>query len=44
LDIAATAFVPVALAGAAFAFVDYREWHGSLILAVARISVLFVIV
>ncbi len=43
LDIAATAFVPVALAGAAIAFVDYREWHGSLILAVARISVLFVV-
>ena len=41
LDIAATAFVPVALASAAFAFVDYREWHGSLILAVLKISVLF---
>ncbi len=43
LDIATTAFVPVALAGAAIALVDYREWHGSLILAVARISVLFVV-
>ena len=43
LDIAATAFVPVALAGAAIAFVDYREWHGSLILAAVRISVLFVL-
>ena len=28
LDLAATAFVPVALASAAFTFVDYREWHG----------------
>lgn len=43
LDIAATAFVPVALASVAFAFVDYREWHGSLILAVLKIAVLFAI-
>ena len=41
LDIAATAFVPVAIASAAFAFVDYREWHGSLILAALKIAVLF---
>lgn len=40
LDIAATAFVPVAIASAAFAFVDYTEWHGSLILAGLRIAVL----
>ena len=41
LDIAATAFVPVAIASAAFAFLDYSEWHGSLILAVLKIAVLF---
>jgi uncharacterized protein len=43
LDLAATAFVPVALASAAFAFVDYRVWHGSLILAALRIAVLFAV-
>ncbi|HOT91653.1 MAG TPA: CPBP family intramembrane metalloprotease [Anaerolineae bacterium] len=41
LDIAATAFVPVAIASAAIAFVDYREWSGSLILAAVQIAVLF---
>lgn len=43
LDLAATAFVPVALASAAFAFVDYRVWHGSLILAALKIAVLFAV-
>lgn len=43
LDIAATAFVPVAIASAVFALVDYREWRGSLILATVQIAVLFAI-
>lgn len=41
LDIAATAFVPVAMVSAVFAFVDYRGWRGSLILAALHIAVLF---
>lgn len=41
LDIAATAFVPVAVASAVFALVDYRVWQGSLILAAVQIAVLF---
>lgn len=41
LDIAATAFVPVAMASTVIAFVDYREWHGSLILAAVQIALLF---
>ncbi|BCX03372.1 MAG: hypothetical protein KatS3mg053_1310 [Candidatus Roseilinea sp.] len=41
LDIAATAFVPVAIASVVFALVDYREWRGSLILAALQIAVLF---
>ncbi len=43
LDIAATAFIPVAIASAVFAFVDYKEWRGSLILATLQIAVLFAI-
>jgi len=43
LDIAATAFVPVAIASAAVAFVDYRQWPGSLLLAAVRIVVLVVL-
>ncbi|MEZ0396881.1 MAG: CPBP family intramembrane glutamic endopeptidase [Anaerolineales bacterium] len=43
LDIAATAFVPVAFASVPFAFVDYRQWSGSLILAGVQIAVLFVL-
>ncbi|GIV63984.1 MAG: hypothetical protein KatS3mg045_1323 [Bellilinea sp.] len=44
LDVAATAFVPVAIASATFLFVDYREWGGSLILAAVHIAVLFALV
>ncbi len=43
LDIAATAFVPVAIASAVFAIVDYRGWRGALILAALHIAVLFAI-
>lgn len=43
LDIAATAFVPVALAHVVFAFVDYKEWRGSLILAAIKVAVLFAV-
>jgi membrane protease YdiL (CAAX protease family) len=43
LDIAATAFLPVALSSAVFAFVDYREWRGSLTLSIIQIVVLFIL-
>jgi hypothetical protein len=43
LDVAATAFVPVALAGAVVAFVDYGEWRGSLTLATVQVAALFTI-
>lgn len=43
MDIAATAFVPVAIVSAVCAFVDYKAWGGSLILAALQIAVLFAI-
>jgi uncharacterized protein len=41
LDITLTAFVPVAIANVALAFVDYTQWSGALILAGVEIAVLF---
>jgi uncharacterized protein len=43
LDIAATAFVPMAIASATIAFVEYRQWPGALILAAVRIVVLILL-
>jgi len=43
LDVAATAFVPVAIAGAPLAFIDHRRWNGALVLAGIQIAVLFVL-
>jgi membrane protease YdiL (CAAX protease family) len=40
LDVTATAFVPVAIAAALLAFINYRQWSGALILAGAQIAVL----
>lgn len=40
LDVAATAFIPVALAGVVIGFVDYRSGSGALLLAAAKIAVL----
>lgn len=40
LDIAATAFIPVAIVSAVLASVDYREWRGVLILVTLQIAVL----
>ncbi len=41
LDMAASAFIPVALAGAAVAIVDHRSWSGALVLAAAKTAALF---
>jgi len=41
LDVTATAFVPIAIVGAAHAFVNYMVWSGSLIIAGLNIAVLF---
>lgn len=41
MDVAGTALIPVAISSIVFALVDYREWHGSLVVAVLKIAVLF---
>ena len=41
LDMTATAFVPMAIASATLAVVNYRHWSGVLILAGVKIAVLF---
>ena len=41
LRITAVAFVPMAVAFFSFAFLDYRQWSGSLIMAGIQIAVLF---
>jgi membrane protease YdiL (CAAX protease family) len=41
LDIAATAFVPVAIASVPLAFVNYKHWWGALIMAGVEIALLF---
>ncbi len=43
LDVAATAFLPVALASAAAAFVNYGQWSGALLLAGVQIASLFAV-
>jgi membrane protease YdiL (CAAX protease family) len=43
LDVALTAFVPVAIASVPLMFLDYTRWDGALILAVIEIVVLFVL-
>ena len=40
LDVAATAFIPVALAGAAVGIIDYKSWSGALVLAAAQVAAL----
>ncbi len=40
LDIAAAALVPVALASAVAAVVDYKDWRGSLVLTCAQVAAL----
>lgn len=41
LNVAATAFVPVAVAFVLLAFVNYRQWSGALIMAGVQIALLF---
>jgi membrane protease YdiL (CAAX protease family) len=41
LDIAATAFVPVAIASVPFMFIDERQWSGALVMVGVEIAVLF---
>lgn len=41
LDVTTTAFVPMAIASATLAFVNYRHWDGALILAGVKLAVLF---
>jgi hypothetical protein len=43
LSVAAIAFVPMALAFFTFAFLNYRQWSGSLIMAGVQVAVLFVL-
>ena len=43
LDVAATAFIPVAIASLPLAVVNYQQWSGALILAVVEIGVLFAV-
>ncbi len=43
LDIAATAFVPVALASVPLAYFDKTHWDGALIMVVAQLAVLFLL-
>jgi hypothetical protein len=43
LDVAATSFVPVAIASATLAFVDYKHWSGAIVLAGVKIAVLFAV-
>ncbi|MCJ7824642.1 MAG: hypothetical protein MUP44_07075, partial [Anaerolineales bacterium] len=43
LDVAGTAFIPVAVANVAFSFVDYRRWDGALILTAIQIGLLFML-
>jgi membrane protease YdiL (CAAX protease family) len=43
LDVALTAFVPVAIASVPLMFLDYTRWDGALILALIEIVVLFVL-
>jgi membrane protease YdiL (CAAX protease family) len=41
LNIAVTAFIPVAVAGVAESLVDYRGWNGALILLPVQVALLF---
>lgn len=41
LGIAATAFLPVAIASVPLAFIDFRQWSGALIMAGVQIALLF---
>ena len=43
LNVAAIAFVPMAIAFFTFAFLNYRRWSGSLIMAGVQVAVLFVL-
>jgi len=43
LDVAATIIVPVTLASAALALVDYTHWSGALVLSGVNIALLFVV-
>jgi CAAX protease family protein len=43
LDIAATAFLPVAIGSVPLAVVDYRHWSGALVLAAVKIAVLLAV-
>jgi membrane protease YdiL (CAAX protease family) len=43
LDIAATAFVPVAFASVPFIFIDDRQWSGALVMVGVEIALLFVL-
>ena len=43
LYVTATSFVPVAIASATLAFVDYRHWNGAIVLAGVKIAVLFAV-
>jgi uncharacterized protein len=41
LDIAATAFLPVALSFVPISFFDYKQWNGALVMAAVEIALLF---
>ncbi len=41
LSIVSTLFFPFAMASAAIAWVNYRQWHGALILSIVQIALLF---
>ncbi len=43
LDIAAVAFVPVAIGSVPLAVVSYRRWSGSLVMAAVEVAVLFAV-
>ncbi len=43
LGVAATAFIPVAIASVPLAFVNYTRWNGALIMAVVEIAVLLAV-
>ncbi len=43
LDVAATAFIPVAIASVPLAFVNYRRWDGALIMAAVEVAVLLAV-
>jgi membrane protease YdiL (CAAX protease family) len=44
LDVAATAFIPVAISSVALSLVNYRRWDGALIMAFIEIAVLLAVV